>query len=174
LYLGRLDSYKRVDLLLESAHQASCRLQNINAFEIKIAGDGPNYEKLILQSNSFSIPIYFLGRVTENEKLNLLKTSDLLVLPSDRSNEAFGIVQLEAMASGTPALAYDLPRSGMSWVSKLPEMQWSRTPDGLANALIQLKLNPTLQRRLCLQARERYISHFSRAEWEKRVKRIFK
>ena len=34
----------------------------------------------------------------------------------DSSNEALGIVQLEAMAAGRIALAFDQPRSGMGWV----------------------------------------------------------
>ena len=56
--------------------------------------------------------VQFHGRLSELEKQAQIAASDVLVLPSDRSNEAFGIVQLEAMAAGRIALAFDQPRSG--------------------------------------------------------------
>ena len=57
----------------------------------------------------------------------------MLVLPSDSSNEAFGIVQLEAMAAGRIALAFDQPRSGM--VGRAPaRLPWTQTPEGLPEA----------------------------------------
>ena len=174
LFVGRLDSYKRVDWLLESVQQASSQLNNFNAFEVEIAGDGPNYKNLILQSQKLYIPIRFLGIVDENKKIQLLESADILVLPSSQSNEAFGIVQLEAMAAGTPALAFDMARSGMSWVSKLDELKWSHSPEGLADALILLKQNPILHETLCLKARARYLKHFSRKIWEKQLNEIFK
>ena len=173
LFIGRLDSYKRVDWLLESVDQASRQLNNLNAFEVKIAGEGPNHGSLILQSDKLAIPINFLGRISEDTKFKLLECADLLVLPSDRSNEAFGIVQLEAMATGTPALAFDRARSGMSWVSKLEELKWNQSPDGLADALIQIEQNPLLHKKLCLRARERYLKLFSRQIWETQLKEIF-
>ena len=173
IFIGRLDSYKRVDWLLESVHQASLQLNDFNAFEVIIAGDGPNYTNLILQSQELALTIHFTGRVSEDEKFLLLESADVLVLPSDRSNEAFGIVQLEAMATGTPSLAFDQARSGMSWVSKSKELNWSCRPGGLPDALIQLKQNSLLHKNLCFQARERYLRLFSREIWESQLSHIF-
>ena len=53
----------------------------------------------------------------------------MLVLLSDRSNEAFGIVQLEAMAAGRIALSFDRPRSGMgcraaAWIALVAVARW--------------------------------------------------
>ena len=69
---------------------------------------------------------------------------DVLVLPSDRSNEAFGIVQLEAMAAGRIALAFDQPRSGML-VGQLSGLPWSQSPAGLVEVLQRLADQPQMK-----------------------------
>lgn len=51
----------------------------------------------------------FLGIVSDAEKRALFELSDVLVLPSTNSTESFGMVQVEAMTCGTPAVATDLP-----------------------------------------------------------------
>ena len=106
LFIGRLDSYKRLDLLFEALSHLS------SPWKLAVVGDGPNrfcFEGLAQCLFSGDAPVHFYGRLSESAKLNQLATADLLVLPSDRSNEAFGIVQLEAMAAGRLALAFDLP-----------------------------------------------------------------
>ena len=99
------------------------------------------------------------------EKQEQIAASDVLVLPSDSSNEAFGIVQLEAMAAGRVALAFDHPLSGMGWVGRLPGLRWTQTPEGLPEVLQRLADQPALRQRLSEQARERYRTLFSRGVW---------
>ena len=91
--------------------------------------------------------------------------AEILVLPSDRSNEAFGIVQLEAMAAGRIPLAFDQPRSGMGWVGRLSGLPWSQSPEGLSEVLQRLSAQPALRQQLCVQARERYRNLFAREIW---------
>ena len=97
LFIGRLDSYKRVDWLLEALAELPM------PWHLDIVGDGPkrhlfeNQAKMFFGTNN---SICFHGRLDEDAKLNCLAHANVLVLPSDRCNEAFGIVQLEAMAAG--------------------------------------------------------------------------
>ena len=162
LFIGRLDSYKRLDWLLEA-------LSNIcSPWQLAVVGDGPKrgqFERLAERLFPQASPVRFYGRLDEAAKLQQLSLSDVLVLPSESSNEAFGIVQLEAMAAGRIALAFDRSRSGMGWVAKLSGLPWSQSPDGLVEVLQRLADQPALRQQLSLQSRKRYFSLFARGVW---------
>ena len=98
-----------------------------------------------------------------------LAGADLLVLPSDRCNEAFGIVQLEAMAAGIPALAFQRYRSGMGWVAQLPALVWDQTPEALPAVLNRLAEDRLLLTQLGDQSRQRYQQMFARRIWMQRL-----
>ena len=174
LFIGRLDSYKRLDLLIESLAGMP------SPWRLSVVGDGPlrsRFEALaqqLLYSQLQEDPelVQFHGRLPELEKQEQIAESHVLVLPSDRSNEAFGIVQLEAMAAGRIALAFDQPRSGMGWVGQLSGFQWSRSPEGLAEVLQRLADQPDLRQRLNAQSRERYLTLFARGVWMQKLQRL--
>ena len=174
LFIGRLDTYKRLDWLMESL--ADLR----SPWRLSVVGDGPKRDRFEHLANQLfhgqlqqdSKLVQFYGCLPELEKQELIADSDVLVLPSDRSNEAFGIVQLEAMAAGRVALAFDLPRSGMGWVGRLPGLPWSQTPKGLVEVLQRLADNPALREQLSAQSRERYCLFFSRRVWLNRLDQL--
>ncbi len=169
LFIGRLDSYKRLDWLLE----ALARLTS--PWQLVVVGDGPNrsrFEQLAQHLFPQASPVSFLGRLPEAAKLEQLAAAELLVLPSDCSNEAFGIVQLEAMVAGRIALAFDQPRSGMGWVGQLAGLPWSQSFEGLADVLQHLAEQPALRQQLSVQSRERYLTHFARGVWLQQLQRL--
>ena len=169
LFIGRLDSYKRLDWLLQALATLT------TPWQLVVVGDGPKrtaFERLAQDLSPQISRVRFLGRLPETAKLEQLAAADLLVLPSDRSNEAFGIVQLEAMAAGRIALAFDQPRSGMGWVGQLPGLPWSQSPEGLAEVLQRLADQPALTQQLGLQARDRYRTLFSRGVWLQQLQRL--
>ena len=169
IFIGRLDSYKRLDWLLQS-------LARLEApWQLAVLGDGPRrqaFEELSLSLLGPNAPVRFHGRVDEASKLEQLASADLLVLPSDRCNEAFGIVQLEAMAAGIPALAFQRHRSGMGWVAQLPALVWEQTPEALPAVLERLAADRALLSQLGVQSRERYQQMFARRIWMQRLREL--
>ena len=166
IFIGRLDSYKRLDWLLQSLAALK------EPWQLAVLGDGPRrqaFEELSLSLFGPQAPVHFYGRVDEASKLAQLARADLLVLPSDRCNEAFGIVQLEAMAAGIPSLAFQRRRSGMGWVAQLPALVWDQTPEALAAVLERLAGDRALLSQLGEQSRERYQQMFARRIWMQRL-----
>lgn len=164
--IGRLNTYKRFDWLIRAVATTSA------VHSLDLIGEGPDrlrLEALARELMPVSCSVRFHGLVTEERKQQLLAKADLLVLPADRCNEAFGIVQLEALACGIPSLAFDLPRSGMYWVSHLPELPWSGRPVDLSSAIQTLLTQPDLYQRLSLQARQRYERVFSLKAWRRQL-----
>ena len=172
LFIGRLDSYKRLDWLMEAL--ASIK----SPWTLSVVGDGPRrsaFQKLsqdLFREKATGI-VHFYGRVDEETKRECLAHAEVLVLPSDSCNEAFGIVQLEAMASGIPALAFTCERSGMAWVCQLSELIWPQTPSALPEVLERLANDVFLRRHLGEKSRERYMKLFSRSIWNKARCRLF-
>jgi glycosyltransferase involved in cell wall biosynthesis len=94
-----------------------------------------------------SANLHFLGTISEEEKLALLRTSDVLPFPS--RYEGFGLPSPSAMAAGTPVVSTDIPvinesvRNGENGVL----IPYDNTP-ALASAIIQVLENPALRAQL--------------------------
>lgn len=102
LFIGRLEGRKGVKYLLNAFQLYA---QDHPHTKLIIVGDGPEREKLELLAEDLKIPhVSFLGHVSEDLKLQLLAEADLFCSPA-LFGESFGIVLLEAMATGTVCIA---------------------------------------------------------------------
>ncbi|MFH0857603.1 MAG: glycosyltransferase [Candidatus Magasanikbacteria bacterium] len=90
---GRLAAYKRFDLVIH--------VFNRLGWKLKVFGSGPRWWKDIKKNAKENIE--FLGRISDKEKAELLLGAKGLIHPQE---EDFGIMPIEAMASGCPVLAY--------------------------------------------------------------------
>lgn len=101
LYVGRLAAMKGVDTFLRAAARV---VPSFSDVLFVIAGEGPEYERLIRLGAALGIGdrVMFLGKVSEEEREVLLAGSSVFVLPS--VVEPFGIAALEAMAAGIPTI----------------------------------------------------------------------
>lgn len=111
LFVGRLRSYKGVSYLI----QAMAQVQRAN---LKIIGQGEEEAQLkrLVKKLGLQSRVVFLSNVTDEEMSAHYKSAHLFVLPSISPAEAFGIVQIEAMAFGLPVINTDLP-TGVPFVS---------------------------------------------------------
>lgn len=89
---GRLVPYKRFDIIVEAFSHLGRKLI--------IFGDGPEYNSLRSLASS---NIEFVGKVSDEQLAQLYKGALGFINPQV---EDFGITMVEAMASGTPVIAY--------------------------------------------------------------------
>jgi rhamnosyl/mannosyltransferase len=112
LFVGRLVYYKGVDVLLEA-------MSLTERTRLAIVGIGPLKEQLLKQARDLGIAdrVAFLGALSGTRLRSLYKCARFLVLPSVAPSEAFGMVQLEAMAAARPVISTDL-KSGVPYVNQ--------------------------------------------------------
>ncbi|MCP9494516.1 MAG: glycosyltransferase [Pyrinomonadaceae bacterium MAG19_C2-C3] len=108
LGVGRLVYYKGFEFLVRAMRHVDANLL--------IVGQGPLHEHLVnlAQSHGIGNRVTFLTDV--KDVTPYYHAADVFALPSIARNEAFGIVQLEAMAAGKPVVNTHLP-SGVPFVS---------------------------------------------------------
>jgi glycosyltransferase involved in cell wall biosynthesis len=137
-----------------------------------IGGDGPLKEDLITLSNHLGVQdfIRFAGYIPE-EKLHLYyQMADLFVLPT-KELEGFGLVTLEAMASGLPVLG--TPVGGTKEIIGKFDSTFlfdNTSPDSMSKSIIEtyhlIKQNPRKWREISNQCRQFIEANYS---WEKNI-----
>lgn len=171
LSIGRLAHYKGFETLIRAV-SGSKHLQLI------IAGQGESRAKLQALVRASTPPgaapnVQLLGEVSEDDKHQLLHSSDAFCLASIERTEAFGVVLLEAMAHAKPCIVSQLPGSGMSWLVATSSAGLSDLPVGDAMAwrrtLEQLAQQPQVLEQWGLQGRRAVRSRFSIAACERSI-----
>jgi glycosyltransferase involved in cell wall biosynthesis len=149
LAIGRLVPQKGFDVLLEAA--ADPRLESAR---FVIAGDGSERAALEQQTDMLGISdrVAFVGTASRAQLASLFREAAAFALPS--RGEAFGIVLLEAMAAGVPAVATtaggipEFGRDGDNALLVPPE-----SPTALADALVRITQDNALAGRLTANGR---------------------
>lgn len=111
LFVGRLVYYKGCDILLKA-------FRTVTGAELTLIGSGELEATLKEQAKVDGTleNVHFLGSVDEEQLSQAFADCDVFVLPSVLKSEAFGLVQIEAMAYGKPVINTKLP-SGVPYVS---------------------------------------------------------
>jgi len=169
LFAGRHVDYKGVDVLLRALAGSTVRAM--------IAGDGPRraeWERLAA-ALGLNGRVTFTGEVADAELTRMMHGASALVLPSISRAEAFGYVQLEAMAAGKPVISTDVP-SGVSWVNQhgttglvVP----AGDPDALRTAVEAISRDPVLQARFGMAGRARVEAEFTIDRLRERLRRFY-
>lgn len=155
LFVGRLAAYKGLDTLLAAAPRL--------AAPVAIVGSGPLEAELRreIANHGLAARVRLIGHVEDLR--SWYAGCEALVLPSSSALEAFGLVQVEAMAMGKPVVSTNLP-TGVTWVNRDGETGLI-FPVGdaaaLAAACNRLLGDEILRARLGAQARARATREFS-------------
>lgn len=157
LGVGRLIYYKGFEYAIAAMTRVDGRLL--------IIGDGPLRRRLERYTQALGMRnrVVFLGEVQNHEISSYYHAADVFVLPSVERSEAFGIVQLEAMACGKPVVNTRLD-SGVPFVS-LDGVTGITVPpsnaEELAAAINKLLRNDELRVKYGQAARKRVQDEFS-------------
>lgn len=170
LCVGRLVYYKGLEVALKALQQLPGTLA--------IVGTGPMQEawQRLGQDLGVADRVRWYGRLGEAELQALYRLATAYWFPSNARSEGFGLVQVEAMASGCPIINTHIPNSGVSWVS--PHEQTGLTipindPSALVQASRRLLNGPGLRDRLSQEARRQAVERFSASVMVQRAERFY-
>ena len=157
LFVGRLVYYKGLAVLLEAMAAGGASLV--------IAGEGPLEGALRARVAALGLAsrVAFLTGLPDEGIRQLYRACDVFVLPSTERTEAFGLVQVEAMASGLPVVSTDLP-TGVPWVNEHGVTGLVVPPAdavALAGGLGRLLGDPALRATLGQAGRRRAVERFA-------------
>ncbi|MBD3163176.1 MAG: glycosyltransferase, partial [Candidatus Latescibacteria bacterium] len=102
LFVGRLEKRKGIDLLVEGVARAS--EGRSDPPRLVVVGDGSLRHRLLRRASRLRVDLRWIGPVAPEELPRIYRASDLFLAPA-LFGESFGIVLLEALASGVPVVA---------------------------------------------------------------------
>jgi len=169
VFLGRLEDWKAVDLLLEAFAAVAAQTDAV----LEIIGDGDIRGELEAQTARLGIDssVVFSGWLSQEQCALKMQQADTMVFPSLR--ECGGAVVMEAMAVALPVIATNWggPRDYIDSTCGILVEPASREDfvKGLTNAMLKLAQSPELRQSMGCAGRERVREHF---DWERKVDRI--
>ncbi|SEM53840.1 glycosyltransferase family 4 protein [Paenibacillus sp. OV219] len=172
LFAGRLIPRKGIPILLKAFKIA---LKSNSSLQLSIAGGAlKSTYKTYLQKTArqLKIPVTFTGNLSRERMPAFYRSGDCFICPSQK-HEAFGLVNVEAMACGLPVIA-----SNNGGVPEIVEHQGNgflvknyRRPSSFASDMIRLANDPDLCNRLSVQARKDAVDQFS---WKRTSRKLMK
>jgi glycosyltransferase involved in cell wall biosynthesis len=171
LFVGRLVYYKGLKYLVESMRMAP-------QARLLIIGSGPLYSNLMKQIVLLKLEsrVKIIPHVSETDLHAFYEACDIFVLPSSEPAEAFGLVQVEAMACGKPVVSTDL-KTGVTFVNQHEVTGLTvpvRDSGALADALRRLINSQKLREQLGKNAKKRAFEEFTADKMVERTIKSYK
>lgn len=163
-FVGRMTEAKRPNHALAAFEHLKRRLPNA---ELHVVGDGYLFDELRTEADG---SVTFHGHVPEEEKLNLMKRSHALLVPSAR--EGWGLVVTEANAMGTPAVGYDVPGLRDSITDGETGLLSETAPESLALTAMELFDNWKYYAQNAIENADRYSWERTTDAIERRLREV--
>ena len=169
--LGRHVYYKGFEFLIRA-------LAGVPEATLALGGQGPLTADLrrVAREARVEDRVEFVGRIPDQDLPAWYHACDAFCLSSIEPAEAFGIVQVEAMACGKPVVCCQLG-NGVNWVNRDGETGLTVPPgniEALTAALARLQGDPDLRARLGEQGRRRAWSEFTSAAMAKATLEVYR
>lgn len=170
LCVGRLVPYKALHVAIDALKSLPGTLMMI--------GTGVLEKQLKQQARKLGVEnrIVWHGYANSDQLVGAYHAATALLFPSNLRSEGFGMVQVEAMASGCPVINTDIPGSGVSWVCR-HEKEGLTVPrndsTALAQAALRLLKEPSLRDRLSQAGRDRARQEFGHLTMAQRSFEIY-
>lgn len=176
IFVGGLDkahSFKGVEVLIKAAAE----LSHDQDWRVLIVGDGDLRTEYLELAKTLKVSdrIVFAGNVSDDDLARVYRAVDVHVLPSTTRSEAFGLVTLEAAASGLPSLVSDLP--GVRTLVDHGQTGFAVEPGNVGAwrlKMAELTADPELIKRLGSQARERILQGYTQSVLADRLVEVYK
>lgn len=165
LFVGRLQIQKNIPLLIKSFKKI---LDNNNFnVELNIVGEGEDRNKIIqlIKSLNLENKIHLLGALKGKRLYGRYSNSDIFILTS--IYESFGIVLIEAMASGLPVIVSDIPSVRNVVINEKTGMLVSLSEVEFAKVIKEIIINPSLRKKLIANG----LKEVKKYDWDSIVKR---
>jgi glycogen(starch) synthase len=167
LYHGRISIQKGVDHFIRAARRVVDHDPDVI---FVISGSGDMLTQIIEQVGSMGLSenVRFAGPLWDEERDRMYQSADVVVMPS--VSEPFGLVPLEAIQHGTPAIISK--QSGVSEVLKHALQVDFWDVDEMANQILSALRYPTIRHQLVCEGRQQLRTMSWRVAADK-VKRIY-
>ena len=150
LFVGRIASEKSIDKVIKAL--AIIKKRNSSKEKLLIVGNGPAMDELKQLTRSLKVEedVIFTGTVSYEEIQHYYKMAYVFTIAS--TTETFGIVTIEALASGVPVVAVKAPGAADILTDGLDGLLVDDDVEKIANALEKIIKEPELRERLSLGA----------------------
>ena len=152
LFLGRMNEPRKgLQVLMQALPHVAAQVPDVT---LLVAGPGDQEAALAGLPEEHHHRVEFLGFVPDGQKAATLRSATAYVAPNT-GGESFGIILLEAMASGVPIVASDLPPFSAVLDHSAGAVFRNEDADDLARVLVQVLTDASIRNGLVRKGFER-------------------